>query len=92
MPSKEAPPAGPSSIPFAEQWLGPWKLATAMTLQGLASFARLYDTRQLLARWSPNMTEVVDRYLRSPDFLELMASTLKTMATVTRWSAPLRFK
>jgi hypothetical protein len=75
---------------FAEAWLALWRYSTAWTWGGLASFAQVYDTRSLRAFWSSQMTQAMDRYMRSPEFLELMASGLRTLAGLTRLNSQLR--
>jgi hypothetical protein len=70
-------PIPPAAV--ADQWLALWGLGTAMTWATLAALPQIWDTRQLRTLWSKSLTEAVDRYLRSPEFLAVMASNLNAM-------------
>ena len=91
MPSVPAlPPSGPFAL--AEPWLAPWRLAVRLTWGSMASLAQLYDGKPLRAFWSTNLSQAADRCLRSPEFLELMAGNLKTMAALTRFNSQLHIR
>ena len=76
-------------VAFPEPWLGWWRLAVDMTWVSLHPPS---DARQLRSFWSTNLSETMDRTLRSPEFLELMASNLKAMAAATRLNSQLRLR
>ena len=87
-PSATLQPTAPIALP--EPWLGAWRFATAMTWGGLASLHQLWDPKQLRSFWSTNLSQAMDRTLRSPEFLELLAGSLRAMAVVTRLNSQTR--
>jgi hypothetical protein len=82
-----SPPAA-----VADQWLALWQLGTTMTWATLVSLPQLWDTRQLRTIWSKSLTEAVDRYLRSPEFLAVMADNLNAMTRATGVHAQSQFE
>ena len=86
--TEQRQPSPPAA--FAEPWLALWRYAATFTWGGFASLSRLYDPRPLRAAWSAHMTEALDRFFRSPEFLELMAAHLRMMASATRFASQLR--
>jgi len=82
---------GPSMLlAVAEQWLGAWRLTAALSWASAASLVRLGDPQRLRKEWSTNLTGVVDRTLRSPEFLRLMACNLRAMADAAQFTSSLR--
>ena len=79
-------------LALADAWLTWWRYTAAWTWGGVASFARLSDTRSLRAFWSAQMTRTAERWMRSPEFLELMATGMRAMANVARLESQLRSK
>lgn len=89
MPSGEPrPPRPPRSL--AEPYLALWRMTAAVAWGGLASLVQLCDTKPLRTRWSADLSQTVDRTLRSPEFLEFMAGNLRAMAGVARLKSQLR--
>jgi hypothetical protein len=85
------PPPG-LTLAVTDQWLALWQLGAAATFGGFVAMASIWDTRRLRTIWSANLTQAFDRYLRSPEFLELMAANLRVLATVTRLTSQPRLK
>jgi hypothetical protein len=73
----------------AEQWVSAWRLGASLSWAGAATLLELSDPRRLRRAWSANLTGMVDRTLRSPEFLRLMACNLRAMADVTRLTSTL---
>jgi hypothetical protein len=80
------------AMTLAEPWLAMWRFSAAMAWGGVSAFARMCDTRPLRTFWTATATQTVERYLRSPEFLQFMAGNLKTMASLARLNSPLRLK
>lgn len=78
-------------LAMAEQWLGAWRLTAALGWAGAASLLQqLSDPQRLRREWSANFTGLVDRTLRSPEFLRLMACNLRAMADAAQFTSKLR--
>jgi hypothetical protein len=77
-------------LAIGEQWLATWRLGVALSFAGVASLAQFSDPRQLRKVWSANLTEMIDRSMRSPEFLRLMACQLRAMADVAKFTSALR--
>jgi hypothetical protein len=75
-----------------EPWLSAWRFAAVLGWTGLASAAQFSNSRELRKVWSTNLSEAVDRSLRSPEFLRLMACTLRFMADAARFTSPFQSK
>ena len=78
-------PQGEKSYPFtdlADQWLKTWQQANALSQMNLAGVALFWDP-QLRSRWLTQLSRVLDDYMRSPAFLELMQHSLRTITTPT---------
>jgi hypothetical protein len=75
---------------LAEPWLAMWRFSAAMTWGGFTLAARLADPRPLRTFWTTAATKTVDRYLRSPEFLQLLATNLNAMAALARLKSPLQ--
>lgn len=76
-------PASRAVAPWLEPWLAAWRLGAAVTWGGLVAFAQLADGRTVRTFWSGQMTDALDRAMRSPAFLELASRNLHLMA---RWA------
>ena len=82
---------GPKSLlALGEQWFAAWRFGASLGWAGLASLTQLSDPRSLRKAWSANLTETIDRSLRSPEFLRLMACQLRAMADVAQFTSALR--
>ena len=82
---------GPSLLlAVAEQWMGAWRLTAALSWASAASLVQLGDPQRLRRDWSVNLTGLVDRTLRSPEFLRLMACNLRAMADAAQFTSSLR--
>jgi hypothetical protein len=77
-------------LAVAEQWLGAWRLAAGLGWAGAASWLQLSDPQRLRREWSANLTGMVDRTLRSPEFLRLMSCQLRAMADAAQFASKLR--
>ena len=77
-------------LAMAEQWLGAWRLTASLGWASAATLVQLSDPQRLRKEWSSNLTGLVDRTLRSPEFLRLMACNLRVMADVARFTSALR--
>jgi hypothetical protein len=77
---------------FTEQWLEWWRQASSLGFGGLAAGAVFPDYRQLQKLWLADLTQTMDRYMRSSAFLELMRCNLKTMTQSTELVAPSRLR
>jgi hypothetical protein len=73
----------------AEQWVAAWRLSASLSWASAAALFELSDPRRLRRAWSADLTGIVDRTLRSPEFLRLMACNLRAMADVTRLTSTL---
>jgi hypothetical protein len=79
-----------SVLAWAQPWLGMWRLTAATTVESVVLLAQLWDPRRFRASWSKELSESVDRYLRSPQFLEQMARNVKTMVSIAQINSQLR--
>jgi hypothetical protein len=86
-PNDEHAHPNPLLLAMAEQWLAAWRLTAALGWAGAATLVELSDPRRLRRAWSANLTGIVDRSLRSPEFLRLMACNLRAMADATRFTS-----
>jgi hypothetical protein len=77
-------------LAMAEQWMGAWRLTAALSWTSAASLIQLADPQRLRRSWSANLTGLVDRQLRSPEFLRLMACNLRAMADMAQFTSALR--
>jgi hypothetical protein len=77
---------------LAEPWLAMWRFSAAMAWGGLTLAARLADPKPARTFWTTTATQTLDRYMRSPEFLQLLATNLKTMAALGRLNSPLQLK
>jgi hypothetical protein len=77
-------------LAMSEQWLGAWRFAAALSWASAASLVRLSDPQRLRREWSTSLTGMVDRTLRSPEFLRLMACNLRAMADAAQFTSKLR--
>lgn len=73
--------------PF-ERWLELYRCASAWGALGLESFEYFLELRQRRDRWLVELSQAMDRYLRSPAFLELMKLNLKAMSLPMRFVLP----
>jgi hypothetical protein len=69
-------------VDFAEQWLKTWQHASVLSQMNLMGMALLWDP-QLRGRWFAQVSGVLDSYMRSPAFLELMQRSLRTITVPT---------
>jgi hypothetical protein len=67
---------------MVEPWFEAWRFASAMTWSSAASIWRLSDPQRLRKTWSSELTGMIDRSLRSPEFLRLMACNLRVLADI----------
>jgi hypothetical protein len=77
-------------LAMAEQWLGAWRFAAALSWTSAASLVQLTDPQRVRRDWSTNLTGMMDRTLRSPEFLRLMACNLRAMADAAQFTSKLR--
>jgi hypothetical protein len=78
-------PAGEELNPYialAEQWFKAWQQASALSQMNLMGMTLFWDP-QLRSRWFAQLSRVLDDYMRSPAFLELMQHSLRTITTPT---------
>jgi hypothetical protein len=71
-----------------EQYLEFWRQAAALGRGSLVAASLLMDPRPLRNLWLTHLTQVTDRFLRSPEFLDLMKQSLRTLSTPGRTTAP----
>ena len=90
MSAGEDHPERPVLLAMAEHWLGAWKLTAALGWASAASLLQLSDPQRLRREWSANLTGLVDRTLRSPEYLRLMACQLRVMADMAQFTSKLR--
>jgi hypothetical protein len=82
---------GPNSLlALGEQWFAAWRFGAALGWASVASLTQLADPRGLRRAWSANLTETIDRSLRSPEFLRLMSCQLRAMADVAQFTSAFR--
>ena len=70
--------------PSVEQYLEFWRQAAAVGRGSLAAASMLLDPRPLRNMWVAHLTQVTDRFLRSPECLELMKHSLRVLSTPGR--------
>jgi len=75
-----------------DPWLAWWRLCVAMGWGGLAALAHAADPRPFRAVWSTEISRAIDRAYRSPEFLELTAANLRTMASLARFTSLIGFR
>ena len=63
---------------FTEQCLEAWRRANALSQEHLAAMVLFWDPNQR-TRWFADLSRILDDYMRSPAFLELMQHNLKAM-------------
>ena len=65
-------------IAFMSPWLETWRRAIELSgdVNGIALF---WDPRQMRRRWLADLSRIMDSYMRSPAFLELIQYNLKAM-------------
>jgi hypothetical protein len=71
-----------------EQYLELWRRAAAISRGSLAAASMLLDPRPLRNLWLNHLTQVTDRFLRSPEFLAMMKVSLRTLYTPDRTRPP----
>ena len=81
MASGEERKSNPFTV-LTEQYLEAWRRANALNQEHLAEMALFWDPR-LRARWFAQLTRIVDNYMRSPTFLELMQHNLRAITRPT---------
>ena len=74
MPLKEHPLAA-----LGAAWLEWWGHAAALQRGGFEWLALSCHPRRLRERWLADWTETLDRYMRSPAFLEVMRRNLAVL-------------
>ena len=79
-------------VPLLDPWLAWWRLCVAMGWGGLAALAHAADPRPFRAVWSTEISRAIDRAYRSPEFLELTAANLRTMASLARFTSLIGFR
>ncbi len=87
MPPREAPAANPV-MAFCQQWLGAFEQAGALGRQELEAAALFHDARRLRSLWLAELTTVVDRYMRSAPFLQLMQFNLQALTRPSSLAPP----
>lgn len=73
-----------------EHYLEFWRRAAAISRGSLAAASMLLDPRPLRNLWLTHLTQVTDRFLRSPEFLAVMKHSLGTLYTPGRSPGPPR--
>ena len=71
-----------------EQYLEFWRRAAAISRGSLAAASMLLDPRPLRNLWLTHLSQVTDRFLRSPEFLAMMKHSLRTLYTPGRPGPP----
>ncbi len=79
-------------LAFTEQWLEAWKHACLVGRGSLEAFAFFADPRWLRKFWLADLSQAMDRYMRSAVFLELMQVNLNYLARSARGVFQLRTK
>jgi hypothetical protein len=77
-------------LALGEQWLAAWRFGAALSWAGVASLAQLSDAQSARTAWSRQLSGMVDRTLRSPEFLRLMACQMRAMANVAQFTSASR--
>ena len=73
-----------TSAVLARSWFETWRLTTSLAWEAVTLMANGYHPRIARTRWSTTATQAFDKYLRSPECLELMALNLRAVAGVRR--------
>ncbi len=73
---------------LGEQWLQGWQYASALNRGALEWMTLSCDPQQLWRRWLATTSQTVDRYMRSPAFLELMHYHLDALTKSTQIKFP----
>ncbi len=84
MPSGEEWTSNPFSA-FTEQWFEAWQRANALCQQNAEGVALFWDPR-LRSAWFAHLSSMLDNYMRSPAFLELMQHSLRTVTGPASYS------
>ena len=63
-----------------EHWLEVWRCAAALSEANMQGLARLWDLQERRSRWLAELSQTLDRHMRSEAFLEWMAFNLRAMA------------
>jgi hypothetical protein len=63
-----------------QQWIDMWSQAGALACASFTGVAFVEQSKQLRSWWLATLTQAMDRYLRSPAFLELMRWNAGAMA------------
>ena len=71
-----------------EQYLEFWRQAAVLGRGSLVAASLLMDPRPLRNLWLAHLTQVTDRFLRSPECLALMKQSLRTLSTPGRSTPP----
>jgi hypothetical protein len=79
---------------MGRQWLELWQRAGVFGRGGLDAAAAFYepwrfDPRRLRTLWLTELTHAMDRYMRSPAFLQLMQYNLSALAGSPYLGTPL---
>jgi len=64
---------------LTQQWLESWQHAGALASGSLSAATIACDSRRLWKFWFTDTAQSMDRYMRSPAFLDLMICNLKAM-------------
>jgi len=75
---------------FAEPWRAWWSYTGACGRAGLEWMALWSDPAPLRSRWLAGVSQMLDRYVRSPAFLELTRHNLRALTALARLKSPIR--
>jgi hypothetical protein len=64
----------------AEHWLEVWRCAAALSEANLRGVAGFWDLQERRGRWLAELSQILDRHMRSKAFLDWMAFNLRAMA------------
>jgi hypothetical protein len=69
-------------VQLTDLWAGLFEQADAQCQAALKYYELFFDPTTLRSRWLEDLSQVMDGYLRSPPFLELMRTHLNTMTSL----------
>jgi hypothetical protein len=64
----------------AEHWLEVWRCVAALSEANLRGVVGFWDLQERRSRWLAEVSQILDRHMRSEAFLDWMSFNLRAMA------------